>query len=305
MKLRSLRRGAALLMLLALAGSQSVGAPLLAFPHWALADGFERARLSSDIWSERRLLPGSVEIQDRFARGDRRALAITVHPGHDPLGDGSDRAELAEAEDVRLRFGQDVWYGFSMLIAGPIPADGNRIIIGQWHHSGPGSPFVAQRFRDGVFHITVQDGACRLRIAWQAGGRDRRRRDCRVEVERFAELPPSDSGWIDMVYHIRADPRGDGLVEVWANGRKVVRAKGAIGYENMTRQFFKFGPYRDAVDYPTTVYFDNFRRGASYAQVDPARMRAVDLEDPEDRDRSRHARPGNWHLPLDSILVGP
>ena len=271
MRLRRLCRGAALLTLLSLALSGLVGSQSLSAPHWALADGFERARLRAGIWSERRLLPGSVEIQDRVARGAGRALAITVHPGHDPLGDGSDRAELAEAEAVRLRFGQEVWYGFSMRIAGPIPADGNRIVIGQWHHAGPGSPFVAQRFRDGIFHITVQDGACRLRIAWQAGGAEGNRRGCRVAVERFADLPPSDSGWIDMVYHIRADPGGDGLVEVWANGRRIARATGAIGYENMTRQFFKFGPYRDPVDYPTTVYLDNFRRGASYAQVDPAR----------------------------------
>ena len=29
-------------------------------------------------------------------------------------------------------------------------------------------------------------------------------------------------------------------------------------------------PYRAPVDYPTTVYLDNFRRGTSFAEVDPA-----------------------------------
>lgn len=253
------------LAVLALTGSRPDNGPRL-----VLADGFEQASLRRDIWSDARLLAGAAEIQDRVVRDGTRALAITVRPGHDPLLDGSDRAELAEAEAVWLPFGQEVWYGFSMLVDGPIPADGNRLVIGQWHPLTPGSPFVAQRFRDGVFHITVQDGACRVRIAWQPGGERANRRGCRVTVERFADLPPADSGWIDMVYRIRADPGGNGLVEVWANGRRIVRATGAIGYRDVDDQFFKFGLYRDPVDYPTTVYLDNFRRGTSFAEVDPA-----------------------------------
>ncbi len=257
--------GLALMLLLAFGGSRE-----LAGPARALVDGFDQAGLSAARWSDRRLLPGAAEVQSQVVRRGAGALAITVYPGHDPLNDGSDRAELAEADAVRLSAGQEVWYGFSMLIAGPIPADGNRIVIGQWHQEGPGSPFVAQRFRDGIFHITLQDGLCRVRIAWQAGGKAGRDRGCRVRVERFAALPASDSGWIDMVYRIRAGPEGDGLVEVWANGRRIVRASGAIGYDGMTRQFFKFGPYRDPASYPTTVYLDSFRRGASFAEVDPA-----------------------------------
>ena len=268
MGIRMVRLLAALLAILALGGSRPSGDP-----PWALVDGFESPELRGDIWSDRRLLPGALAIQERVVRSGARAVAITVLPGHDPLNDGSDRAELAETEAVHLHAGLEVWYGFSMLIAGPIATDGNRLVIGQWHQSFAGSPFVAQRFRDGVFHITVQDGDCRVWIAWQPDGDPPGRRGCRVEVERFADLPRSDSGWIDMAYRIRADPDGDGLVEVWANGRRIARATGAIGHDGMRRQFFKFGPYRDPVAYATTVYLDNFRRGASLAQVDPFRDR--------------------------------
>ena len=239
---------------------------------WRLVDNFEQAALRSDIWSDRRLLPGAVEFQGHVARHGIRALAITVRGGDDPLDDGSDRAELAETESVRLPAGQEVWYGFSMRIADPIPLDGNRLVIGQWHQSMPGSPFLAQRFRNGLFHITLQDGRCRIWLAWQIGAQAKKRRGCRIAVQRFAELPPSDSGWIDMVYRIRPDPNGNGLVEVWANGRRIARATGVIGYDGMRQQFFKFGPYRDPAAYPMTVYLDNFRRGASFAQVDPSRL---------------------------------
>ena len=264
---RAILLAAALLGLLALGGSR----PIPPEP-WSLADGFETGTLRADIWSDRRLMPGAFEIQDRVVRSGARAAAITVRPGHDPLQDGSDRAELAEADGVHLPAGQEVWYGFSMRI-GPIPADGNRVVIGQWHHAEVGSPFVAQRFRDGIFHITVQDETCRAWIAWQSGGQPPDDRGCRIRVERFADLPRADSGWIDMVYRIRAGPDGDGLVQVWANGRPIVRAAGAIGYRGMSVQFFKFGPYRDPAPYPTTAYLDSFRRGDGFAQVDPARWR--------------------------------
>ena len=52
------------------------------------------------------------------------------------------------------------------------------------------------------------------------------------------------------------------------------RRSGPCSRSLSTRQVFKFGAYRDPVDCPTTVYLDNFRRGASYAQVDPAMVRA-------------------------------
>lgn len=267
---RALRLLLPLLALLALGGSR-----LPIDPAWGLADGFEPGPLRADIWSDRRLLPGAVAIQADAVRNGAGALAITVRPGDDPLQDGSDRAELAEAQAVRLPAGQEVWYGFSMRLAEPLPADGNRLIIGQWHQSMPGSPFIAQRFRDGIFHITLQDGRCRIWLAWQKGGQPKNRHACRIDVERFADLPPSDSGWIDMVYHIRADPDGDGLVEVWANGRPIARATGSIGYDGMRQQFFKFGPYRDHTAYATTVYLDSFRRGASFAQVDPTQHHGI------------------------------
>ena len=72
-----------------------------------------------------------------------------------------------------------------------------------------------------------------------------------------------------MVYRVDAGSDGDGIVEVWANGDLIVRATGSFGYRDADWQFFKFGPYRDPVDYPTAVYFDNYRRGASFADVDP------------------------------------
>jgi hypothetical protein len=100
-----------------------------------------------------------------------------------------------------------------------------------------------------------------------------------------ATLPDPFAGncWVDMIYHLRASSeeagklRPDGVLEVWVNGAAVAVLRGRIGYYSPDPAkryiYFKFGPYRDANvgrDYATTVYFDNFSRGSSYREVDPA-----------------------------------
>jgi hypothetical protein len=64
-----------------------------------------------------------------------------------------------------------------------------------------------------------------------------------------------------MTYRVRGGRRGQGLVEIWANGRFIARAAGSIGYSQAAgpRQYFKFGIYRDAAPGPAIVNFDNFK----------------------------------------------
>jgi hypothetical protein len=75
-----------------------------------------------------------------------------------------------------------------------------------------------------------------------------------------------------MIYHVVGGRDGTGLVEVWANGRFIVRATGLIGYDDAggPDQYFKFGIYRNVLASSAVAYLDNFRRGSSYEEVDPA-----------------------------------
>jgi len=50
----------------------------------------------------------------------------------------------------------------------------------------------------------------------------------------------------------------------------VVTARGSIGNDGAgPRSYFKIGMYRDPIADVATLYVDNFRRGRSYAEVDP------------------------------------
>ncbi len=187
------------------------------------------------------------------------------------------------------RFGREAWYGFSFRVDGYVdPNDSNRLVIGQWKEQSGGSPFVAQRFDNRIFRITVQDNECRAVIAEMPSDlglmhgllyltshkmKCTRAPDIRLTPPNPALhiLPDPYGAWVDMVYRIRGGRDGDGLVEVWANGECVVQAEGAIGNRDFggPNQYFKFGVYRDKVDYLTRIRIDRFRRAASHREVDP------------------------------------
>lgn len=201
--------------------------------------------------------------------------------------------------------GTDLWYGFSFRIdAPPAPAaDNRRLLVGQWKQAGQYSPFLGQRFRNRKFYLTVeQDGParlqqCRVLVAWENGfdvsefpphrsflhdGFDAAGNklapdyttDCGSDltIDRKASLPSPYGAWVDMVVHIKVDAQPDDLIEVWANGRKVVTVRGRLGYRDSGRQYFKIGPYRDPGETPVVAHLDNFGLGRSFEEVDPRRF---------------------------------
>jgi hypothetical protein len=147
---------------------------------------------------------------------------------------------------------------------------------------GP-SPFLAQRFDDGVLHVTVQDEHCRCKVAsapnpdgsqavWKDGPAQYCRwtkpvlegKPCQANLQvRYGANPilPSALGqWVEMSYRVEASRSGKAFIEVYANGRFIVRVTGKIGYENkpdkpsMTK--FKIGHYRDYMPFEHTMEID-------------------------------------------------
>ena len=219
--------------------------------------------------------------------------------------DEKERAEIWESFDLGPRFGDDLYYGFSMWIdrASAPRGDDTRLVIGQWKAPIDDSPFVAQRFTGGLYHVTLDVDAaerdpatgrpygCKLLLAFEAdmataeslalttparcepknGGPEIPLTPAQaIWIERSAYLPKPFDRWTDLVFRIRGGK--DGTVEVWANGKLIARAAGFIGHGGAAGQpqYFKFGPYRDPASFATTVYLDNLARGASYAAVDPS-----------------------------------
>ncbi|MGQ9365290.1 heparin lyase I family protein [Azospirillum sp. ST 5-10] len=273
-------------------------------PPLDLRDGFESGTLDKGPLQPC-YRPENVEVdQQSVVRLGRWAAEMTVFPPPltgpeaarpsdtcidpaDPSApfedDGTERAELWERKEVRLPFGTEVWYGFSMFVGETVPAENSgRLVIGQWKQGGGKSPFVAQRFTDRNFSVTLQQDAadgneCRILLVYQnepppqaESVNSATGQPCMqdISIERFGHLPNPFGTWTDMVYRIKASPEGNGVVEVWAGGKLYGRATGRIGYRTEpTTQYFKFGPYRDQESFSTTTYLDAFARGGDYRTV--------------------------------------
>lgn len=268
--------------------------PALADPPIKVADGFEAAPLDKTKWVLVRMADRRYWIDRQVVREGKGSLAIRVQGGDLEPSCECQLGEVREAVGNRLRFGTDAWYAFSFRIDGKGSLTGDqRWQIGGWKQEVDGSPFVAQRFDNGVFHITVESGKSRVLMATSEGHASgfleairsgiisqfeflsepslyTQPSDLAVEYGDDPILPDPRKDWVDMVYHIKGGLGGDGIVEIWANGKFIARARGRIGVEGAggPMQYLKLGHNRAPLPGTATIYYDRFRRGETRADVE-------------------------------------
>lgn len=149
------------------------------------------------------------------------------------------------------------------------------------------SPFLAQRFDNGVLHVTVQDEHCRCMVAsapdpngssaeWKDGKAqhcvsnkpgDPPGSACAADLElEYGPHPilTSPRGrWVEMSYRVEAGRSGRAVIEIYEDGRFIVRVTGKIGYEVDPDQHsavkFKIGHYRDYMPYVHSMDVDFIR----------------------------------------------
>ena len=230
----------AILLVLAWGGAASAA---------SVADGFESGAVGP-LWKTHRVKAGSATVQREIVRSGTHAVRLELHQG-DMAGLGGDdeateRAEIQEADGIWARFGESHEYGFSMYLPPDFPIVDTRLVIGQWKQacedcSKNRSPIVAQRFRSGVFFVTIETPQGRRTI--------------------YRHRQSILGQWLDLRYRIRF-AWSDGSVAVWLNGERVADYRGYLGYpDDPPGVYFKFGLYRDRLSQPMTIYFDDYRKG--------------------------------------------
>lgn len=341
-----------------------------------LHDGFDSGSADRAVWSFSKFVGDypTRQVQPLFPGIGGTAGAISIvttdaDGGNDcpleemPAG-GCQRAELEVARSEAFPYGSESWYAFSFRIRGHVADTGSyRAVIGQWKGPSNDSPFVAQRYDDGIFHITVETtkGRClvatdrnnvaevleaqRLLASLDASDAQVREKavalmrgkigqqhqaevltgvlpadaplpaplpgkeleDHRSAENRAADylqglaflsapenylgchlvriepvsnrpLPTPRDAWVDMVYHIRgshhdASGRAAGaLLEVWADGRKIVRVSGDFGTRppidptaDPGMQFVKLGLYRLRQPGTLSIDLDEFSQASDLA----------------------------------------
>jgi hypothetical protein len=271
-----------------------VAAPALAHPQLAIVEEFDAEPLDESLWSLYRMGERHHWIDTRVVRDGEGALAIRIRGSDFDPACQCQIAEIREAPEQRLLFGHEAWYAFSFRIDGRGPVTGDqRWQIGGWKQESDGSPFLAQRFDNGIFHVTLESGNSRVLVATSEGEAKSFFAQLRNDIlSRFAYvsdparydggdditmeygldpiLPDPRRDWVDMVYRVKGGLDHDGLVEVYANGRFIARATGTIGVfgaEDPT-QYFRFGHNRAPMPGTSTIHIDRFRRGASKMDVE-------------------------------------
>ncbi len=173
--------------------------------------------------------------------------------------------ELSAYHQFKAKMGQDYWYGLSMFIPADFPIHKNRLVLGQWHSIRdpgeiPRSPPLSQRYENGWFLVKVCHGAKKIYTE----------NPCPKKKVIYRDRNLKLGVWHDFIYHVRWSYRDDGFVELWIDGKKVVDYRGPVGYNDDKGPYFKYGIYRNDVEETYVVYFDEYRRGNSYEEVDPA-----------------------------------
>ncbi len=104
---------------------------------------------------------------------------------------GSDGKKIKQRNELRFQesslgyghlLGDPHWYALTFKLRGEIPTCGSvRWVTASWKYEDPDRPegfverpFLAQRFDNGVLHVTIQNGDCRCRVAKAAGDPGRR-----------------------------------------------------------------------------------------------------------------------------------
>jgi hypothetical protein len=206
-------------------------------------------------------------------RAGKTAVRFELRPGDQWEGassyrDGPDqfRTELSGHRNFTATMGKDYWYGFSMLIPADFPhAAVTQVIIGEWHDVADQgeisrSPVLAQRYEYSVFRVQLYYSSQEIQ-----------RSDSGIRKVIYDDYHFKKGVWHDFIYHIKWSYESDGFVEMWLDGKKLTDYKGPVGYNDNQGPYFKYGLYiRPKVTERYIVYFDEFRMGNSYEEVDPA-----------------------------------
>ena len=215
--------------------------------------------------------PWSIQVVADNVRAGKQALRFEVREGDAYVSPRktSYRSELSAREVFRATMGKEYWYGFSMYMPTDFPDHDNRLVIGQWHATEDIgdiklSPVLSQRYKEGRFYVQI------------CFSPEKVQRSDGTKKTLYSTHSFKKGVWHDFVYHVKWSYRDDGFVEMWWNGDQVIGYKGPVGYNDDEGPFFKYGIYRDDVPETYVMYFDEFRIGSSYDEVNPAANIPVD-----------------------------
>ncbi|NJL83750.1 MAG: hypothetical protein HC890_13935 [Chloroflexaceae bacterium] len=237
-----------------------------------LTNDFENGSLGS--WRLESPKSSAIQVSSAESRGGNKSLQFTLNQS-DPIVNNGKRAEIKQPYTAP---GTEQWYGFSLFLPDNFVSDREREIVAQWHSKAdtalgeglPGAPPLA---------LHTINGEWQLLRRWDSKPITEKHKP---EGSQNIDLGQYQTGeWTDWVFHVKWSHKSDGLVEVWKDGKLVVRETGPNTYNDQIGPNFKLGIYkpgwRDRAENSSvrqrTLFVDEVRladQDATFADVDPA-----------------------------------
>ena len=204
----------------------------------------------------------SINHEDKITRRGKGSVRFELRP-EDTWWDSFKNSHRTE-----MRFNETYsgWYGFSMFIPDDGSTIGSKTYIGQWHCVGKGSrlrgtsvaPSISQCFIGTIKYNDI----LAIKVYSDSGLK---------HIEMIPHFPRGR--WVDLIYEIKFSSGNNGILNIWMNGKQVVKYKGPTTYRGAVHMF-KFGIYTlrpNELNKPVIVYFDEYCYGTTYESVDPSK----------------------------------
>lgn len=226
-------------------------------------------------WRKELCCQHSVQIVSSPTRAGEHAVKFTLKKG-DPFVASSKRAELRLGT---VPANSEQWYGFSNYLPKDWVNDPSFEITAQFHNRPDLS--LGEEWRSPALTLAIYKDRWRVGNRWDPK-RVTKKKNPRTEggSEGWYVGNIEKGKWTDWVFHIKWSHKHDGLLEVWKDGKLVVRKTGPNTYNDEKGPFLKMGIYKPhwkskperSKATKRVIYFDEVRVGnasASYKAVVP------------------------------------
>jgi hypothetical protein len=178
----------------------------------------------------------------------RKGLKITVNKG-DKLAKNAERSEIQDP--LKISLDDEAWYRIDFKIPKDFPEIDNRLMIWQLKQSGDDNPLIAMNY---------EDGKLKLKQTFNL-----------IKINYYQPKEDFKDRWIRIVVHAKASHAESGFINVYLDNTQIIQYKGQTAHHNKWEQktYFKFGLYRDVIDVPMHMYYDQYIRGSSWNEVVP------------------------------------
>ena len=208
----------------------------------------------------------SGSISDSISRNGKYSMRFELRKGDEIGWDQDSRAELKD--DFNAPLNKETWYGISLFIPEEFPELEKDCIVIQWHGEhdegeASRSPVLAVRVENSKFYITSRTSKQKIQ---------NNNRGPSTTHFTLNDFPRNE--WLDFVVEVIWSHTNSGSLKTWLNGEQIINYNSPIGYNDDLGPYYKFGLYKHSGNAPLVVFHDEYRRGGSYEEVDPAQYRS-------------------------------